>query len=119
MELTSITQNDVDNGIDRKIALQNFINFCGEDCVIMSWGGYDKNQLKKEFEKFKLPTTILKQHKNLKEYFSKIVGSTKQYGMAKALKIANIKLTGTHHRGIDDAKNISKIFIKYFDKWGF
>ena len=118
-ELTSITQEDVDNGLDRKTAFYNFISFCGQDCILLSWGGYDKNQLRKEFEKFNLPTFILKNHKNLKQEFSKIIGSNKQYGMAKALKIANIKLDGTHHRGIDDAKNISKIFNKYFDKWDF
>ena len=35
--------------------------------------------------------------------------------MMSALKRDGIKPEGVHHRGIDDAKNIAKIFIKYFD----
>jgi 3'-5' exoribonuclease 1 len=31
------------------------------------------------------------------------------HGMARALNLANIELEGTHHRGIDDAKNIAKL----------
>lgn len=29
--------------------------------------------------------------------------------MSEALQILNIPLEGTHHRGVDDAKNIAKI----------
>jgi inhibitor of KinA sporulation pathway (predicted exonuclease) len=39
--------------------------------------------------------------------------------MEKALNKLNIPLEGTHHRGIDDAKNIAKIFLMYKDKWVF
>ena len=118
-ELTSITQEDVDNGLSRKEALLKFQEFCGKDCMLLSWGAYDRNQLRKEFERFHLPTDILNSHTNIKVEFSKVIGATKQYGMAKALDIAKIPLDGTHHRGIDDAKNISKIFVKYLNKWSF
>ncbi len=37
--------------------------------------------------------------------------------MGGALKRENITLEGTHHRGIDDAKNIAKIFLKNFNHW--
>ncbi len=30
--------------------------------------------------------------------------------MAKALELLGIELKGTHHRGIDDAKNIAAIY---------
>ena len=40
-------------------------------------------------------------------------------GMKKALNLLNIPLEGKHHRAIDDAKNISKIFLYYYDKWSF
>lgn len=113
--LTSITQKNVDTGLERKTALNNFIDFCGKDCTLLSWGGYDKNQLNKELRKCKLPTYITDNHVNLKEKFANILSLPKQCGMAKALNIAKIKLTGTHHRGIDDAKNITKIFQKYLD----
>lgn len=39
--------------------------------------------------------------------------------MSKALRILNIPLEGIHHRGIDDAKNITKIFMKFYDDWKY
>ena len=36
--------------------------------------------------------------------------------MAKALRMANIELEGTHHRGKDDAYNIAKILRKMLEK---
>ncbi|MGL5075983.1 MAG: 3'-5' exonuclease, partial [Waterburya sp.] len=36
-------------------------------------------------------------------------GLSKKYGMAGALKLAGIELIGTHHRGIDDARNIAQL----------
>jgi inhibitor of KinA sporulation pathway (predicted exonuclease) len=32
--------------------------------------------------------------------------------MAEALKFLGLPLDGTHHRGIDDARNIARIFIE-------
>ena len=32
-----------------------------------------------------------------------------RYGMAKALQLVGLPLEGTHHRGIDDARNIAKL----------
>ena len=39
--------------------------------------------------------------------------------MVKALNHENMSIEGTHHRGIDDARKISKIFVKYFDNFNF
>ena len=36
--------------------------------------------------------------------------------MKKALGKLNLPLEGTHHRGIDDAKNIAKIFRVIFSE---
>jgi len=41
----------------------------------------------------------------------------KPIGMKAALSYEGIELDGTHHRGIDDARNITKIFLENLDKW--
>ena len=41
--------------------------------------------------------------------FSAKQGIAKKPGMAGALAHVGIELTGTHHRGIDDARNIAKL----------
>lgn len=50
-----------------------------------------------------------KQHINVKVLFAETKGLTKPTGMNGALHILNVPLEGTHHRGVDDAKNIAKI----------
>lgn len=48
-----------------------------------------------------------------------MIGIEKGIGMERALKMLDLPLDGTHHRGIDDAKNIAKIFVRIFDKLEF
>jgi inhibitor of KinA sporulation pathway (predicted exonuclease) len=36
-------------------------------------------------------------------------GLRKKLGMAKALRHVGLELQGTHHRGIDDARNIARL----------
>lgn len=118
-ELTSISQEDVDGGLSRKEALNKFSEFCKDTDFILSWGNYDKNQLTKELKRFGMSYDWLDNHRNLKYHFSILKDLPKQCGMEKALSISGLKLDGTHHRGIDDAKNIAKIFLKYKNNWDF
>ena len=53
----------------------------------------------------------------MKHQHHKIRETTRPLGMKGALAMEDIPLEGTHHRGIDDARNIAKIFIKHFGKW--
>jgi 3'-5' exoribonuclease 1 len=58
-------------------------------------------------------------HVNLKQQHGSIRKLQRAIGMKNALQLESIPLEGTHHRGIDDARNIAKIFLRYFDKWSF
>ncbi len=48
-------------------------------------------------------------HLNLKKQFSAQLGEATRYGMAGALRRVGLPLVGTHHRGIDDARNIARL----------
>ncbi|HWO78436.1 MAG TPA: 3'-5' exonuclease, partial [Bacillus sp. (in: firmicutes)] len=48
-----------------------------------------------------------------------MIGKERGVGMARALEMLKLPLEGTHHRGIDDARNIAKIFVRIFDKLDF
>jgi len=37
--------------------------------------------------------------------------------MSRALRTEGIEALGTKHRGIDDARNLAEIFLKYRDEW--
>lgn len=120
-ELTSITQEQVDNARLFPVVLEEFQNWIlsfGDEYILCSWGFYDRVQFKNDCELHGLDPAWLEAHISLKHQYAKI-RQTRSMGMKNALKKEKIVLEGTHHRGIDDSKNIAKIFLKLFDKWNF
>ena len=84
--------------------------YSAKNITFCSWGYYDKKQLIKDCERHKVKYPFLK-HRSLKHEFAR-KRNIKPKGMRKALQICKLQLKGTHHRGIDDARNIAAIFIK-------
>ncbi len=121
-QLTSITQEMVDNAPTFPVALEQFqtwIYSFGKDYVLGSWGFYDKGQFEKDCLLHQLDTNWLKNHINIKFQHAIIRNLPKGIGMKQAIEHEKLVLDGTHHRGIDDARNIAKIFIKLFEKWDY
>jgi len=112
--LTSIQQADV----DRAPTFEDAIRLFGDETervlgkrlaqiMFCSWGNYDKTQFERDclFHGVTYPFGV---HRNLKDEFSKTMGC-KPCGMRRAMERLKIPLVGTHHRGIDDASNITII----------
>lgn len=108
--LTTLTQADVDQGIS-----------FGEACTILenqyhskrriwaSYGNYDRQQFQRDCAASGVPYPFSDHHINVKALFAKTHGLRRRVGMARALKMLNLPLAGTHHRGHDDAWNIAHI----------
>jgi 3'-5' exoribonuclease 1 len=113
LELTSITQSQVDTAPDFATVMSTWQTWLSkfDNAIFGSWGEYDRTQFQQDskYHQIDLPYPVSSNHINLKEMFSTAQGLNKRYGMAQALDLAKIPLTGTHHRGIDDARNISKL----------
>ncbi|MDA2935984.1 exonuclease domain-containing protein [Patescibacteria group bacterium AH-259-L05] len=116
-DLTNICQKDIDNARMFPIAFKKFIQWAEKtakqnivNIIFCSWGYYDKKQILQDCELHNIEYPF-STHYSLKHKFAEIK-KRKPVGMKKALRLCNIDLTGAHHRGIDDAKNITKIFIK-------
>ncbi len=109
--LTSITQAQVDGAppYPEAIALLKKWLSGYANGVFGSWGDYDRKQFQQDSDFHKVPFPIAYPHVNLKKLFTETQGLPKRYGMAKALEIVGLPLEGTHHRGIDDARNIAKL----------
>ncbi|MBA3680350.1 MAG: exonuclease domain-containing protein [Bacteroidetes bacterium] len=120
-KLTTIKQNDIDAAESFKEVIERFKNWINvnEDYMLCSWGFYDKSQFKSDCELHKLGTNWLNHHISLKHQYAEIKKLQRPIGMAGALKIEKLQIDGTHHRGIDDARNIAKIFIQHIDKWKY
>jgi len=113
--LTSIQQEDVDKAEIFPDVFDSFLVWADtyEDYLFCSWGGYDKKQLEQDCTLHNIPFP-LSTHFNIKTAFSKSQNTTKRFGLDQALKAKGIELEGTHHRGIDDARNIAKL-LPYVD----
>lgn len=109
-ELTTITQADVDGAPLFPEALAALRKLIGDrDALFCSWGDYDRNQLTQDARLHGLKLPFGDRHLNLKRRFSETQGLPKKLGMGQALRHAGLELQGTHHRGIDDARNIARL----------
>ena len=118
--LTSIQQADVDSAAYFPEVLEAFKDWFGhgkEPYLICSWGFYDRKQFETDCQLHGLDIYWLEPHISLKHQHGKLRKLKRALGMKRALELEGLKLEGTHHRGIDDARNISKIFLKYLNQW--
>lgn len=108
-QLTSITQRDVDGAPlfpEVMIKLGEFLR--GRDALFCSWGAYDRRQLDQDARFHKISLPLGDQHFNIKQGFADQLHD-RPVGMAGALRRVGLTLKGTHHRGIDDARNIARM----------
>lgn len=109
-KLTSITQAQVDAAPRFPEALAQLREFmAGEQPLFCSWGAYDRNQFQLDAGYHRVELPFGPDHLNIKQAFSEALGTHKRFGMAGALRQLGLALEGTHHRGIDDARNIARI----------
>lgn len=114
---------------------------------LCSWGFYDRKQLTADCTLHMKDTTWLENHISIKHQDGQIRATefladmdkrkaegeqitdawiknryerlARGLGMPRALDLHGLEMEGTHHRGIDDAKNIAKIFVKIFPQLKF
>ena len=110
-QLTTIRQRDVDRASEFPAVFAEFVEWTGDEpFVLCSWGGYDLTQFRIDCDRhgLSLPKSF-ERHVNLKKEFARLAGLRKSCGMKGALSHLGLPLEGTHHRGIDDARNIARI----------
>jgi len=122
-KLTSITQKDVEKADEFLTVIEDFQDWIGlfdnEDYLLCSWGFFDRKQLIHDCELHKTEGNWANQHISLKHQFNDYKGNRKPIGLNKAIRTEGFEFTGTPHRGIDDAVNLAKIFVKYKDIWQY
>lgn len=110
-ELTSITQAEVDAAPPFAAVLRQWQSWAEEfeGSILCSWGTYDRNQLQQDCHYHAIAYPFTPEHINLKAEFSQRIGQRRRFGMAEALSRSGLTLEGTHHRGLDDARNIARL----------
>lgn len=117
-ELTTITQEMVDQeGIPFSEACKILRKeYLSQSRAWASFGAYDLKQFQKQCTALNVGYPFGPSHINVKTLFALKHQLQHEQGMAGALSTLNIPLEGTHHRGVDDAKNIAKILNSILKK---
>jgi inhibitor of KinA sporulation pathway (predicted exonuclease) len=111
-QLTTLTQEYVDQGVSLYSAMNILkIKYDSNNRTFVSWGDYDRKMFERNCKDNGVKYPFGPRHLNLKNTFTILHGLDKEPGMDSALDFLGMKLEGTHHRGVDDAKNIAKVFI--------
>jgi inhibitor of KinA sporulation pathway (predicted exonuclease) len=106
--LTTITQAQVDTAPGFAAAAALLAAF-GKHALFCSWGAYDRNQLDRDARRHGIAPPLGPRHCNLKEWFARAAGDRRSMGNQSALRRCGLVPGGTHHRGIDDARNIARL----------
>ncbi len=118
-ELTSLTQEEVDEGISFSEACRKLrTEYRAADRMWASWGDYDRRQFDRQcrVSEYNARYPFSATHTNIKNFFAVEEDLKHEVGMEAALTMLGMELEGHHHRGIDDAKNIAKIFCHLLRK---
>ncbi len=120
-QLTSIQQDDVNHAVDFAAAcevLRDWQTPFAPD-IFASWGDFDRKLMKRQCAAIGLDVPLPRKHLNIKAQFSRALAIKRQFGMALALKKLGLELSGRHHRGLDDARNIARILPYALQTPGF
>lgn len=115
--LTTITQEQVNNGIPLKEAIEKHQKFMQKypKSILVTCGDWDlKTMLPKDakFNNIIIHNPFYKNWINIKNYFYNFYRGYKKKGMLEMLKWLRLDLVGVHHRGIDDSINTARIAIE-------
>jgi inhibitor of KinA sporulation pathway (predicted exonuclease) len=111
IQLTTISQTEVDQAPRYPEAIAEFQEWLApySNYLFCSWGDYDKTQLQQDSAYHHLDFPLAAPHLNIKKQFTQAQQLPKRYGMDGALQLAGLTLIGTHHRGIDDVRNMAQL----------
>jgi inhibitor of KinA sporulation pathway (predicted exonuclease) len=111
-KLTTLTQEMVNKGVLFSEAMRILKkDYQSDDSTFVSWGDYDRKMFERNCRDYEVKYPFGPRHMNLKNSFTMLHGLDREPGLDTALDYLGMKLEGTHHRGVDDAKNIANVFI--------
>lgn len=115
-ELTTITPEMIEK---EGVSLQQAVKELEEEFEISkrtwaSWGSYDRRMFETDCKdkEIQFPGSN-SNHINLKFLMAFEFGEFKEQGLDTALREFGLKMHGTHHRGVDDAVNIARLYAAH------
>lgn len=119
-KLTGISQLDIDSARGFKYVGGQFIDWIqseDEEYRLCSWGGKDQTLLVSDCLDAGLDQDWLDPYLDLKVQYHHIHGLQRKLGLKKCLLREGLEFEGSHHRALDDARNLVELFVRYLDVW--
>lgn len=110
--ITGIRQEDLIMAPDFTSAMKSFLNWCGEDVMLFTWGNDDTSILSQNINFYKFEDNMPDVY-DLQQLFGTLNGNNKnRFGLRKAMDMYNIKPSSEHpfHCAVDDAYYTALIF---------
>ncbi|PJK31761.1 exonuclease [Pseudomonas sp. S10E 269] len=112
-QLTTIEQADIDGAsgyVEVAGQLRAFLApYVEEGVQWCSWGDYDRKQLLADAERLGCEAMLdPSAHASLKRWHAKVY-ACRAMGLKSAAGALGLQWLGTHHRGIDDARNLASV----------
>lgn len=103
-QLTGITQDMIDSGVELPRAAENFHRWCGDDFVFLTWGPDDIPMLKDNLRIHGIPSDWLDRVYDLQPIFNdQTDGVNKQRSLEFAMEAFGIEQTLPAHDALNDA----------------
>lgn len=120
-QMTHISQVDINKAASFPKVIDDFLDWINidEDYVLCSWGDFDWKIFIHNCKIHHIDSEWVEPHINLKKQYKRIRKLSKPFGLQKTLRKEGFEFDGSPHRGIDDAFNTAKIFIRLIDQWEY
>ena len=119
-EMLGITAKELESGQDFKSAAKEFLEWCGDDCKFITWGGSDLTEFQRNMNyfgvenHFPFPFTYY----DLQKLYSRLYSDGKtRRSLKTAIEELGFKEDAQYHSAINDAVYTARIFANMdFDK---
>ncbi len=121
-QLTQIDQSDINRARGFSEVMEDFCDWIGvydEEYLLASWGGFDQRQLQRDCALHRQEDDWLEPYIDLKRQYARLRNLNRPKGLKSVVQLEGLEFTGQHHRALDDAENLVKIFRKYLDVWQY
>ncbi len=130
---TKIKQSDIDKAKSFDKIIAKFRDWIGIDYRLIGWSNADCQQIKRDCNLYKLNhnwankyinlqrnyTDMIIKNLEIENRFKHLICFKNDLGLDSALKYEGIKFSGKRHNALCDTINMTKLFYKHLNRWGF
>lgn len=111
--MTGLSQEVLCDAENFPEAMEQFMTWCGEDCVFLTWGGDDVSVLKQNMECFKSPYELPRMY-DLQRLYAQAVGKSGQTALKTAMEELKIEEDENRafHNAMHDAYYTALVYKK-------